>query len=401
MGARNGADALTGHAVTQLVPRRVISALLAGVFISTFARFLMPPMLLAMAGDFSVTLAVISLAASAYFLTYGLAQPVWGIISDRIGRVAVMRTALLLSALFDAASAIPMPVGLFIAVRALSGACMAGVFPAALIYIGDAIHDPKERQPRIALLMSGVAMGITLGTLAAGLGVETIGWRAFYVITAILSALVAWYVSRVPEPQRPAPLPVIRAFSLVLASGWSWLLYALVFVEAGVLLGGFAMIPASVELAGGTPALAGLLTAGYGVSVLVMSAIARSVSARWAAAILITIGGAGAFVGYTLIAIDVSPVFVVLSVVLLGVAWVFMHSTLQTWATSLSAEARATAVSLFAGFMFFGNAVGTMIAGVALQDSGSRALFMSLAAIAFVLTVVAATSRRRFEHRLV
>jgi len=78
-----------------------------------------------------------------------------------------------------------------------------------------------------------------------------------------------------------------------------------------------------------------------------------------------------------------------------------MHSTLQTWATSLSAEARATAVSLFAGFMFFGNAVGTMIAGVALQDSGSRALFMSLAAIAFVLTVVAATSRRRFEHRLV
>lgn len=383
------------------MPRSILTALLAGVFISTFARFLMPPMLLAMAGDFQVSLALISLAASAYFFTYGLAQPVWGIISDRIGRVAVMRTALLLSAVFDAASAIPMPIGAFIVVRAVSGACMAGVFPAALIYIGDAIHDPRERQPRIAVLMSGVAMGITLGTLTAGLGVETIGWRAFYVITAVLSGLVAWYVSRVPEPERPEPLPVARAFSLVLSSGWSWLLYALVFVEAGVLLGGFAMIPASVELAGGTPALAGLLTAGYGISVLVMSAIARSLSARWAAAVLIAIGGAGAVIGYGLLAVAISPIYVVVSVVLMGVAWVFMHSTLQAWATSLSAEARATAVSLFAGFMFFGNAVGTLLAGVVLQDAGSRTLFLALTAIALVLTIVAASARRRFEHRLV
>ncbi len=387
--------------MTQPISRRVLTALLAGVFISTFARFLMPPMLLAMAGDFEVTLAVISIAASAYFFTYGLAQPVWGIISDRIGRVAVMRTALLLSALFDAVSAIPMPVELFIVIRALSGACMAGVFPAALIYIGDAIHDPRERQPRIALLMSGVAIGITLGTLAAGLGVETIGWRAFYVMTAGLSALIAWYVSHVPEPQRPEPLPVARAFALVLSSGWSWLLYALVFVEAGVLLGGFAMIPASVEIAGGTPALAGLLTAGYGVSVLVMSALARKASAHWTAAILLVIGGSGAVLCYALLAISITPAFVVSGVVLLGVAWVFMHSTLQTWATSLTAEARATAVSLFAGFMFFGNAVGTLLAGVALQDAGARALFFTSAIIALILTIVAATARRRFEHRLV
>jgi len=384
-----------------MTPRRILRALLLGVFISTFARFLMPPMLLAMAADFQVTLATISLAASAYFLTYGLAQPVWGIISDRIGRVAVMRTALLLSALFDAISAIPMPIWLFVVVRAISGACMAGVFPAALIYVGDAIPNPRDRQPRIAVLMSGVAMGITLGTLAAGLGVETIGWRAFYVITALLSAGVAWYVARVPEPPREAALPVRRAFATVLSNGWSWLLYALVFVEAGVLLGGFAMIPASIELQGGTPLLAGLLTAGYGVSVLVMSALARTASSRWAAAVLILIGGSAAVVGYGVLAIEVSPVPVVISVALLGVAWVFMHTTLQAWATSLTDVARATAVSLFAGFMFFGNAVGTFVAGVTLEDDGARTLFMSASAIALVLTVVAATTRRRFENRLV
>lgn len=383
------------------LPTRVIAALLAGVFISTFARFLMPPMLLAMSTDFAVTLAVISLAASAYFLTYGLAQPVWGVISDRIGRVAVMRLALLSSAILDALSAIPMPVSLFIVTRALSGACMAGVFPAALIYVGDAIKNPRDRQPRIALLMSGVAIGITLGTLAAGLGVETIGWRAFYLITAALSVAVALFVARVPEPQRGPTLPVARAFAIVLTDRWSLLLYGLVFVEAGILLGGFAMIPASIELAGGTPAIAGLLTAGYGISVLVMSTIARYASAKLAAAVLLVIGGSGAIIGFGLLALSISPILVVVSVTLLGVAWVFMHSTLQTWATSLSSEARATAVSLFAGFMFLGNGVGTLLAGWGLENAGARSLFLTVTCIALLLTVIAAISRRRFESRIV
>lgn len=358
-------------------------------------------MLLAMSTDFEVSLSVISLAASAYFLTYGFAQPVWGIISDRIGRVAVMRMALLLSAALDALSAVPMPIGAFIVVRALSGACMAGVFPAALIYVGDAIDDPRERQPRIALLMSGVAIGITLGTLAAGLGVETIGWRAFYLVTAALSAGIAWYVSRIPEPARPPSPSVGRAFSIVLSDGWSWLLYALVFIEAGILLGGFAMIPASIELDGGTPAIAGLLTAGYGVSVLVMSTIARYLSARLTAATLLVIGGSGAIIGFGLLAVEISPLLVIASVALLGVAWVFMHSTLQTWATSLTAEARATAVSLFAGFMFLGNGVGTLLAGFALESAGSRLLFLTVTLIALGLTAVAAIARRRFDNRLV
>ena len=383
------------------LPTRVIAALLAGVFISTFARFLMPPMLLAMSTDFAVTLAVISLAASAYFLTYGLAQPVWGVISDRIGRVAVMRLALLSSATLDALSAIPMPVSLFIVTRALSGACMAGVFPAALIYVGDAIKNPRDRQPRIALLMSGVAIGITLGTLAAGLGVETIGWRAFYLITAALSVAVALFVARVPEPQRGPTLPVAQAFAIVLTDRWSLLLYGLVFVEAGILLGGFAMIPASIELAGGTPAIAGLLTAGYGISVLVMSTIARYASAKLAAAVLLVIGGSGAIIGFGLLALSISPILVVVSVTLLGVAWVFMHSTLQTWATSLSSEARATAVSLFAGFMFLGNGVGTLLAGWGLENAGARSLFLTVTCIALLLTVIAAISRRRFESRIV
>lgn len=380
---------------------RITTALLAGVFISTFSRFLMPPMLLEMAADFGTTLAAIALAASAYFFAYGLAQPVWGIVSDRIGRVRTMQTALVLAAIGDVASTIPMSLEAFVAVRGLSGACMAGVFPAALIYIGDSVKDPRKRQPAVAMLMTGVAIGITLGTLLGGLGIETLGWQPMFWATAAGSLLVAWFVRRLPEPEHEAAPPVLRSFRIILSSGWPWLLYLLVFVEAGVLLGGLAMIPASIEVAGGTPAVAGLLTAAYGVSVLVMSVAARRASASTSAARLLVIGGAGAVLGFGLLAIGISPVLVVAGVTLQGVAWVFMHSTLQTWATSLSVAARATAVSLFAGFMFLGNAVGTLSAGLTLERAGSQALFLGATVVALVLTVTAAAARRRFEHRLV
>ncbi len=65
-------------------------------------------MLLTMGQDFNVDLATITLSVSAYLLFYGLAQPVWGLISDRLGRISTLRLALILAAVMDLVSIIPM-----------------------------------------------------------------------------------------------------------------------------------------------------------------------------------------------------------------------------------------------------------------------------------------------------
>ena len=62
-------------------------------------------MLVAIAHDLGVPLSDIVHAAGAYFLVYGLMQPVWGTVSDRVGRVRTMRVTLLLAGLFSIASA--------------------------------------------------------------------------------------------------------------------------------------------------------------------------------------------------------------------------------------------------------------------------------------------------------
>ena len=49
--------------------------------------------------------------------------------------------------------------------------------------------------------------------------------------------------------------------------------------------------------------------------------------------------------------------------ILFGLAWTSMHSSLQTWATEVLPEARATVVSLFAGSLFVGSALAAVVGG--------------------------------------
>jgi len=67
---------------------------------------------------------------------------------------------------------------------------------------------------------------------------------------------------------------------------------------------------------------------------------------------------------------------------------------------TLTNVARATAISLFAGFMFLGNGAGAQISSLVLETFGSPALFFGAFATMIALTVLAVLSSRRYEHRL-
>ena len=157
--------------MTRWSPEKMVAFLPYAAFVATFDRAVVAPMLVGMAADFRVDLQTITLYASAYYLAYGLAQPIWGIISDQIGRIATLRLALVLAGIADLVSIIPMDIDFFIASRAAAGGVMAGVFPAAVIFLGDAIEDRGKRQSAITQLQTGVAMGLATGTAIGGIGI--------------------------------------------------------------------------------------------------------------------------------------------------------------------------------------------------------------------------------------
>src|SRR5688572_23132142 len=112
----------------------------------------MPPMLVVIAHDLGVPLADVVRAAGVYFLVYGLCQPLWGAVSDRLGRVRTMRLTLLLAALCTLGSALSGSTLVLAVTRGLAGGFFGAAYPSSLIYLGDTV-PAALRQRDVTRLM--------------------------------------------------------------------------------------------------------------------------------------------------------------------------------------------------------------------------------------------------------
>ena len=258
--------------------------------------------------------------------------------------------------------------------------------------------DPitMAKSAAITQLQTGVALGLTLGTALGGIGIVTIGWKAFFVATAVVCFAMAWFIRNMPNPvPGDERLPLGLAYRTVFSNPWAVLLFVLVFCEAGILLGTFSLVPASLETSGYTPTVAGLVTGSYGVAVLLTSVLVRRATQSVPPHHFIFYGGVAAILGLAVVAFVLNEATAVISVLLQGASWVLMHTTLQTWVTAVTPRARATSVSLFAAFMFLGNGAGVYVASHLLADRGTSFLFGLAAVLMIAFTAVAVISQRR------
>src|SRR5918997_1592965 len=86
--------------------------------------------------DLRVSLAEVAVVASLYYLLYGLMQPVWGMLSDRLGRVRVMWLTLLAVVVPGLLSALAPNLTVLVVGRALAGGLFSAGIPAALFFFG-------------------------------------------------------------------------------------------------------------------------------------------------------------------------------------------------------------------------------------------------------------------------
>ena len=106
-----------------------IRLLQVNAFVSVVDRFAMPPMLMAIAADLDVPLSTVVQAAGAYFLAYGLSQPVWGLVSDSLGLVRTIRIAVLVGGLAALAAALAGALLLLGVARGIGGAFFGAPTP--------------------------------------------------------------------------------------------------------------------------------------------------------------------------------------------------------------------------------------------------------------------------------
>lgn len=374
-----------------------IRLLQATAFVATFDRFAMPPMLVAIAHDLDIPLAGVVRAAGAYFLIYGLSQPVWGIVSDRFGRVATMRVTLFLAGLCAIASAATSTLTLLGVARGLTGGLFGAAYPASLIYLGDTV-PAAIRQRDVARLMVGVALGTALASVGAGLVADLLSWRLMFVLTGLAAVVLALRLGGLPEPARLRPgSSLVKPIAAVGRSPVTLLVLLCALAEGAVLLGTLTLLPPSMEHAGASSTVAGLVTGLYGISVLPFSVLVGRLSQRWPAARLIALGAVAALAGCALLATSQEVAVAVVAAILLGLAWTSMHSTLQTWATEVLPGSRATVVSLFAGSLFVGSSFAAVVAS-GLADQGRYGVLFATSAVLAVPLGLAATAVRARSH---
>ena len=376
--------------------RGVPRLLYLGPFATMADRFAVAPLLIPIAASFHVSLAAVSGAASLYYLAYGLMPPVYGVLSDRFGRVRVIRAALAGTALADLLSALSPNLTALLVARFVTGGIACGVFPTTLVYLADRFPF-KARQHAITNVLVFVALGTTAGTLGAGLTAHVLSWRYFFLIPGALALAVAIALGGIPESlvTRSSQNPVKQVAS-VLRHGWAVIVLLLAVVNGAVMFGFVTYLAPALEANGQSPAIAGAVVASYGLSVLFCTRVFGYVARRLPAALILAGGAAMLLIGYLIAGATQSVPAILAASVLAGGAYAFMQSTFQTWATDVVPEARGTATSLFATAIFAGAALATSgVAGLASANQYST-LFVIAAIVTLPVLVVGSLARWRY-----
>jgi predicted MFS family arabinose efflux permease len=360
-------------------------------------RFAVAPLLIPIAASYHVSLAAVSGAASLYYLAYGLMPPLYGVLSDRFGRVRVIRAALVGTALADLLSALSPNLTALLVARFITGGIACGVFPTTLVYLGDRFPF-KVRQHAITNVLVFVALGTTAGTLGAGLTAHVLSWRYFFPIPGAIALAAAIALRGLPESllTRSTQNP-FEQVGTVLRHGWAVFVLLLAVLVGAVMFGFVTYLAPALEASGQSSAIAGVVVASYGVSVLFCTRVFGYVARRVPAALILAGGAALLMSGYLIAGATQSVAAILAASVLAGGAYAFMQSTFQTWATDVVPEARGTATSLFATAIFAGAALAT--SGVAGLASASKYSTVFVIAALVTLPVLVIGSLARWRYR--
>ena len=367
-------------------------------FLSAFDRFAMPPMLVGIARSMDVPLSQVATAAGAYFLMYGLMQPVWGVLSTRIGLARTMTWCIAAGSLATLASALAPGITTLAITRAVAGGFFSAAFPAALIYVG-ATAPSHRRQREVTDLMTGVALGTASSTMIAGSLTYVAGWRWAFVVTGAVCLVSTAWVGRLTELDRmPFQAPLMAPLRRIMSNRNVYQLLFLAVLDGLAILGALTFLPTAIESTGRNAAVAAAVTATYGLAVLVAARVVGRLSRRVAASRFILVGALIGASACALLAFSVGVVTALVACILIGFAWASLHSSLQTWATEVSPAQRGLAVSFFAGSLFAGSALAAALGGPYAERLDFTTLYAAGGAVLVTIGISGYIARARWEH---
>jgi MFS transporter, YNFM family, putative membrane transport protein len=375
---------------------RPIVFLSAAAFASVATMRVADPLIPQIAQELHVSVGDASVITTAFALSYGLCQLIYGALGDRFGKYRLVALMTLVTALTVVLAGFATSLATLGAARLAAGATAGAIVPLSMAFIGD--HVPyDQRQTVLARFLTGTIMGIVSGQIVGGVLGDLVGWRGVFFLLGGVFLLVGGLLvielrsGRVPQPILSDAIglaAVVEAYLLLLRRPSARVILAVVFVEGFLFYGGFTFVGAYLrhrfEL---DYAVVGLFLASLGLGGLLYTFSVRRLVRLLGEHGLALVGGATIMMAYLAVALGglwlMAP-----AIMLLGLGIQMLHNTLQTNATQMAPAARGLAVSTFANALFLGQAGGVWLCGVLVDRVGYAPVFVALGGCLAVLGAV-------------
>ncbi|MEP6740265.1 MAG: MFS transporter [Caldimonas sp.] len=171
---------------------------------------------------------------SAYLLPLGALVLLGGVAGDRYGRKRMFLGGMALFTVASLACALAPGFAWLLAARAAQGIGAAFLMPASLAIIG-ASFSGEARGRAVGTWAAAGAITGALGPLAGGWLVDTVGWRAIFLVNLPIAATAAWLAWRyIAESRSSDAAPLDIGGALLATAGLGLLTFGLtVFAARG------------------------------------------------------------------------------------------------------------------------------------------------------------------------
>ncbi len=185
---------------------------------------------------------------SIYLLTQAVSVPIYGKLSDQVGRKPVMLIGIALFVLGSILCGFAWSMPTLIAARAIQGLGAGAVQPTSMTIVGD-LYTVAERAKVQGYLASVWAVSAVIGPTLGGVFSDFLSWRWIFFVNVPLGGLAAWMlIRRLHEGVVKKKHRIDYGGAILLALGSSLVVLGL--LEGGILWA-WASLPSVTILAGG------------------------------------------------------------------------------------------------------------------------------------------------------
>ncbi|MBN1146818.1 MAG: MFS transporter [Anaerolineales bacterium] len=315
-------------------------------------------------------------ALGALMATYAVMQfifaPVWGSISDRIGRKPVLIVGVLGNALAQLLFGLSTQLWMLFAARILAGALSSASLPTAMAYIGDST-SARERGGGMGMLGAAMGIGMVLGPGLAGWLAERSLALPFFLAAGLSFAALLFIWAALPESLPPEARdtsgakvrgPQVGEMWAALSSPIGFLLFLAFLISFGLTSfeGVFGLY--ALERFGYGPREVGLLLMLIGViSAAAQGALTGPLTRRWSEATVIKASLLASAIGFPLMLLARNLAGIVLTISFFILSNALLRPSVSSLTSQRAPGGQGVAMGLNNAFMSLGRSAGPLLAG--------------------------------------